>query len=73
MIVAKVSTHLKLNKRAAVQDMAAQLDISLDVLKNLLSLLERKGQVRRLPAGSPCGGGCSKCAPDTVELYEWTA
>ena len=71
MIVSKVCTHLKMNKRAALQDMAAQLDMSPDALKSLLTRLEYKGHVRRLPEHATCGGGCSKCAPQSVELYEW--
>lgn len=71
MILTKVTTYLKLNRRAALKDMAAVLDISHDALRAMLDRLQARGSVRRLPAGTACGGGCNKCKPDNVELYEW--
>jgi len=38
----------------------------------MLATLERKGRVRRLPAGSTCGASCCHCDPSTLALYEWT-
>lgn len=71
MILSKVTNHLKLNRRAAVQDMAGLLDVSPDALRAILARLEAKGNVKRLPTGTSCGGSCSKCKPEEVELYEW--
>jgi hypothetical protein len=47
------------------------LDVSPDALRAMLELLESRGVVRRLPSGTPCGGSCCKCAPESIELYEW--
>lgn len=71
MILSRVSDYLKLHRRASVVDMAHGLDAAPDALKAMLATLERKGRVQRLPAGTPCGGGCCKCDPNAVELYEW--
>jgi hypothetical protein len=71
MILSRVNDYLKQHKRASVTDMAHGLDTEPDALKAMLSTLERKGRGRRLPAGTACSGGCGKCAPKTVELYEW--
>lgn len=71
MILSRVSDYLKLHKRASVVDMAHGLDAAPDALKAMLATLERKGRVQRLPSGTACGG-CSKCDPNSVELYEWT-
>lgn len=71
MILNKVSNYLKLNRRAAVQDMASVLDASPDALRAMLDRLVAKGMVRRLPSTTSCGSGCNKCKPEQVELYEW--
>lgn len=73
MILSKVTNYLKLNRRAALQDMAGVLDVSPEALRAMLDRLERKGNVRRMPVGTPCGGSCNKCKPEQVELYEWCA
>jgi predicted ArsR family transcriptional regulator len=71
MILNRVRTYLQLNRRAALQDMAGVLDVSQDALRAMLNTLETRGAVRRLPSGTSCGGSCTKCSPETVELYEW--
>lgn len=73
MILSRVNSHLKQHHRCSLSDMAASLNAAPEALRDMLALLERKGRVRKLPGGTACGGGCSKCAPDTIELYEWTA
>ena len=71
MILSKVSNYLKLNRRAAVQDMSSVLDASPDALRAMLQRLETKGMVRRLPTGTSCGSSCGKCKPEQIEMYEW--
>lgn len=71
MMLSKVSNYLREHKRASVQDMSYALEAAPDALKAMLDTLERKNRVRRLPSGTACGGGCSKCDPHSVEIYEW--
>ncbi|UOD49477.1 FeoC-like transcriptional regulator [Orrella daihaiensis] len=71
MILSKVTNYLKLNRRAALLDMACVLDISPEALRHMLDRLEIRGTIRRLPTGTTCGGGCNKCKPQDIELYEW--
>lgn len=71
MILSRVNDYLKQHRRASVTDMALGLDAAPEALKGMLATLERKGRVRRLPAGTACTG-CCKCDPNAVELYEWT-
>lgn len=71
MILTKVSNYLKLNRRAALQDMSGILDVSPEALRAMLARLESKGCVKRLPNGTSCGGSCNKCKPEEIELYEW--
>lgn len=71
MILSRVNAYLKDRRRASLVDMALGLGATPDALREMLAILERKGRVRRLPAGTTCGGGCCKCAPASIELYEW--
>jgi predicted ArsR family transcriptional regulator len=71
MLLNRIRSYLQLNRRAAIHDMVSVLDISPDALRAMLKMLETRGAVRRLPSGTPCGGSCTKCTPDTIELYEW--
>ena len=72
MIISRLSAYLQQHQRASLHDMALGLDTDAEALRNMLSVLERKGRVSRLPSGTPCSGGCGKCQPHTVEIYEWT-
>ncbi len=72
MILSRVNDYLRQHKRASVTDMAAGLDTQPEALRAMLSALERKGRVRRLPPGTACSGGCGKCSPQSVELFEWS-
>lgn len=71
MILARLEQYIREHRRTALYDMALGLNASPDALRGMLDILEHKGKVRRLPAGSTCGGGCTKCQPATIELYEW--
>lgn len=71
MILSQLNDYLKQHRRASVIDLASGLDANPEAVKAMLAALERRGRARRLPAGTACGGGCCKCDPNTVELYEW--
>ena len=73
MILSQVSDYLKSHRRVALRDLAIGLNASPDALREMLAVLERKGRVTKLAAGSACGGGCNKCSPASVEIYEWNA
>jgi Mn-dependent DtxR family transcriptional regulator len=70
MILTRVTDYLRQHRRASLQDLVYRLEASPAALQEMLSTLERKGRVRRLPAGTACGG-CCKCDPNALELYEW--
>ena len=53
------------------QALVQELDATPEALREMLSVLERKGRVQKLPSGTACGGGCNKCSPSDVEIYEW--
>ncbi|QGU33620.1 FeoC-like transcriptional regulator [Thermochromatium tepidum] len=70
MILSELSRYLRDHRRAAVRDLAYHFDAEPDALRGMLETLERKGQVRRLPANTPCTG-CRQCDPTTIAIYEW--
>lgn len=71
MILSELTAYLIEQKRAALPDISLHFDSDQEALRLMLSLLERKGRVRKLPEGTACGGGCSKCDPASIEIYEW--
>ena len=71
MILSKVSTYLKLNRRASLQNMSGILDVSPDALRAILQKLKEKGLVKQLVADAACGNSCGKCKPERAEIYEW--
>lgn len=71
MILSKLIDYLAEQKRAALIDMSHHLGSDPEAVRPMLSMLERKGRVRKMPTGTACKGGCSKCEPASVEIYEW--
>lgn len=71
MILSELTAYLAAQKRAALLDLSYRFDSDPQALRAMLAVLERKGRVRKLPGGTACGGGCSKCDPASIELYEW--
>lgn len=72
MSLSRVLDYLRQRRRASVQDLALALDSEASAVRAMLERLAASGRVRRLPGGAACGGGCSKCDPAAVEVYEWT-
>ena len=71
MILSELTSYLAKQERVALLDLSYRFDTDADALRGMLSLLERKGRVRKLPAGTTCGSACSKCDAATIEIYEW--
>ncbi len=71
MILSELTAYLTEQKRVALLDLSRRFDSEPDALRAMLAILERKGRVRKLPSGTACGGGCSKCDPASIEIYEW--
>jgi len=71
MILSELSAYLADRKRASLLDLCHHFGSDQDALRGMLAVLERKGRARKLPAGTACGGGCSKCDPASIEIYEW--
>ena len=71
MILSQIRDYLQIHRRAALSDLAIHFATDPDVMRAMLERWVAKGRVGKLPLGSQCGGGCYKCDPVTIELYEW--
>jgi hypothetical protein len=71
MILSELNRYLAVRQRAALFDLSQHFGTAPEALRGMLAVLERKGRVRKLPPGTACGGGCSGCKPESVEIYEW--
>jgi len=72
MIISRLSDYLRLHRRASLLDMALALETDENALRDMLTMLERKGRAHKLPGGTACASGCTQCQPHTIELYQWT-
>ena len=70
MILSELRQYLSQHKRAALIDLSHHFDTEPDALRGMLTMLEHKGCITKLPQGTACGG-CNKCDPASVEIYEW--
>jgi hypothetical protein len=69
MIIADIERYLAARKRAPLADIACRLETDTEALRPMLTLLERKGRVRRVTPAT-CASGCGKCRPEDLEIYE---
>jgi hypothetical protein len=71
MILTDVRDYLKQHGQAPLRDMALVFGMEQDTLRPLIEQWIAKGKVTKLPQGTACGGGCSSCAPQDIEIYQW--
>ncbi len=71
MILTELRDYLKQQGQAPLRDMAINFNMDQEALRPLLEQWMAKGRVEKLPSGTACHGGCSSCAPQTVEIYRW--
>lgn len=71
MILTDVRDYLKSRGQAPLRDMAITFGMDQNALRPLIEHWITKGKVKKLPQGTACGGGCSSCTPETIEMYSW--
>lgn len=69
MLLTDLRTYLRERGRAPLSDLVVRFDVSADALRDMLGHLTRKGRVQAVDG--PSCDGCCKCAPETLEIYEW--
>jgi len=70
MILADIGRYLAARRRATLADLALHFRADPDAIRGMLTVLEKKGRLRR--TDGPCGSCCG-CATTASEIYEWTA
>jgi len=63
--------YLAAQRRAALLDLSHHFDSNPEAVRGMLSVLERKGRVRRLAGATACNRGCGQCEEAATEIYEW--
>jgi putative ferrous iron transport protein C len=71
MILSEVRDYLRRRGQASLQDLALHFDCEPDAVRGMLEHWIRKGKVTRRLATTSCGGSCTQCLPEAVELYTW--
>ena len=71
MILSDLKAYLEARRQATLADLALHLRAHPDAVREMLSVWERKGRVRRLPAPAGCGRTCTRCDPSATEVYFW--
>jgi hypothetical protein len=73
MILSQLSDYITQRQRVSLVDMTHRFDADAEALRAMLTVLERKGRVRKLTAAASCTcNGCGKCGRISPEFYEAT-
>lgn len=69
MLLIDVRAFLSKHDTVQMNELVAHFDASPDAMRDMLSHLIRKGQVREVP--TKFCSSCSKCDPDSQIIYQW--
>lgn len=70
MILSDLKSYLVERKRAPIGDLTNHFNSEPEAIRGMLMHFMRKGRVQRLDGDTTCGG-CNKCDPFALEIYEW--
>lgn len=71
MILTKIKQHLKNERLVSLFDLATRFNLEPEIIREMLRLFIRKGNLREQKKTSRCGTKCAKCHPAMTEMYEW--
>ena len=71
MILIQLRDYLKQHRQAPLRDLALTFKMDEQALKPLIEHWVAKGKVEKMPPHTGCQGGCTACAPETIEIYRW--
>ena len=63
--------HLRLNKVCNMFDLTVRFNTEAEIIRDVLQIWIRKGNVCCKRKTENCGGSCSRCHPLMTEMYEW--
>ena len=71
MLLLDMKKHLQDQSSSSVLELALKFKLQPEIVKEMLSVLVRKGQVRICMKTPKCGTQCTQCSTLTTEIYEW--
>lgn len=71
-MLSDLRSYLQAHGRAPLTDIALHLQMEPDAVRPLIEKWQRKGKIIKLEGDDNCGGGCNKCDPETIEIYQWS-
>lgn len=70
-----IKNYLETRGPTSMLDLTTHFDLEPETLRHMLAHWVRKGRLQRhnyMPkCGCPHAGSCSKCAIESLEVYEW--
>ena len=66
-----IQDYLKTHEAACLSDLAIHLDADPQAIQPMLEMLAARGRIRRVDAGPKSCGGCTRCLPQSLTLWEW--
>lgn len=71
MLLSEIKQHLQHHHKQNLWQLSRQFNVTADVMRDMLALLVRKGQVRQCTKTPRCGSKCNQCDVLITETYEW--
>jgi DNA-binding IclR family transcriptional regulator len=71
MLLSDIKHYLQHQPGQTLLELSRQFQVEVNVLREMLAVLIRKGQVRQCTKTPRCGTKCHQCAVLTTEMYEW--
>jgi putative ferrous iron transport protein C len=71
MTLSALKTYVQENHVVSMNDLTAHFDMDADTLRDMLEILIRKNQVRKIQDADVHCGKCAQCHLLNAELYEW--
>lgn len=73
MLLAEIKNYLRTQPRVSLFELSKQFDVQGTVMRDMLNVLVRKGQIRQCTKTPRCGVKCHQCSALTIEMYEWVS
>lgn len=71
MLLSDIKQYLQNQPSQTLLALSRHFQIEADVLRDMLAVLVRKGQVKQCTKTPRCGTKCHQCTLLVTEMYEW--
>lgn len=70
MLLSDIKQHLKNQPRQTLLALSQRFQIETDIMRDMLAVLIRKGQIKQCTKTPRCGTKCHQCTTLVTEMYE---